>query len=118
MARALTTGSPETALIIDIGSRSTSIFVAQNGFLKFVSQTDFAGSSLTQNLAAGTDLSPREADIVRMYYGLNGKHPHTLEEIGEQFDLTRERVRQIKDKAIRRLKHTSKSKLLKKYLGD
>ena len=65
-----------------------------------------------------TTLSPREADIVRMYYGLNGKHPHTLEEIGEQFDLTRERVRQIKEKAIRRLKHTSKSKLLKKYLGD
>lgn len=65
-----------------------------------------------------TTLSPREADIVRMYYGLNDKHPHTLEEIGEQFDLTRERVRQIKEKAIRRLKHTSKSKLLKKYLGD
>ncbi len=65
-----------------------------------------------------TTLSPREADIVRMYYGLNEKHQHTLEEIGEQFDLTRERVRQIKEKAIRRLKHTSKSKLLKKYLGD
>jgi len=65
-----------------------------------------------------TTLSPREADIVKMYYGLNGKHPHTLEEIGEQFDLTRERVRQIKEKAIRRLKNTSKSKLLKKYLGD
>lgn len=65
-----------------------------------------------------TTLSPREADIVRMYYGLNDKHQHTLEEIGEQFDLTRERVRQIKEKAIRRLKHTSKSKLLKKYLGD
>lgn len=64
-----------------------------------------------------TTLSPREADIIRMYYGLSGKHPHTLEEIGEQFDLTRERVRQIKEKAIRRLKHTSKSKLLKKYLG-
>ncbi|PKP22255.1 MAG: RNA polymerase subunit sigma [Bacteroidetes bacterium HGW-Bacteroidetes-21] len=65
-----------------------------------------------------TTLSPREADIVRLYFGLSGKHPHTLEEIGEEFGLTRERVRQIKEKAIRRLKHTSKSKLLKKYLGD
>jgi RNA polymerase primary sigma factor len=65
-----------------------------------------------------TTLSPREADIIRMYYGLSGKHPFTLEEIGEYFDLTRERVRQIKEKAIRRLKNTSKSKLLKKYLGS
>lgn len=64
-----------------------------------------------------TTLSPREADIIRMYYGLSGKHPYTLEEIGAYFDLTRERVRQIKEKAIRRLKHTSKSQLLKKYLG-
>lgn len=62
-------------------------------------------------------LSPREADVVRLYFGLNGQHPLTLEEIGEKFDLTRERVRQIKEKAIRRLKHASKSKLLKSYLG-
>jgi RNA polymerase primary sigma factor len=62
-------------------------------------------------------LSPREADVVRLYFGLNGQHPLTLEEIGEKFDLTRERVRQIKEKAIRRLKHVSKSKLLKSYLG-
>jgi RNA polymerase primary sigma factor len=48
---------------------------------------------------------------------LNGEHALTLEEIGERFDLTRERVRQIKEKAIRRLKHTSRSKLLKTYLG-
>lgn len=62
-------------------------------------------------------LTPREADVVRLYFGLSGKHPLTLEEIGEQFDLTRERVRQIKEKAIRRLKHTSRSKILKTYLG-
>ncbi|MFH2144323.1 MAG: sigma factor-like helix-turn-helix DNA-binding protein, partial [Bacteroidota bacterium] len=49
--------------------------------------------------------------------GLNGYHQHTLEEIGEEFELTRERVRQIKEKAIRRLKHTSRSKILKTYLG-
>jgi len=62
-------------------------------------------------------LTLREGEILRMYYGLNGKHPLTLEEIGERFDLTRERVRQIKEKAIRRLKHTSRSKMLKSYLG-
>ena len=62
-------------------------------------------------------LTPREADVIRLYFGLSGKHPMTLEEIGEQFDLTRERVRQIKEKSIRRLKHTSRSKLLKSYLG-
>ena len=62
-------------------------------------------------------LSPREGDVIRLYFGLNGQHPLTLEEIGEKFDLTRERVRQIKEKAIRRLKHTSRSKILKTYLG-
>ncbi len=62
-------------------------------------------------------LTPREADVIRLYFGLNGKHPFTLEEIAEQFDLTRERVRQIKEKAIRRLKQTSRSKILKSYLG-
>lgn len=62
-------------------------------------------------------LTSREGDVVRLYYGLNGKHPMTLEEIGERFDLTRERVRQIKEKAIRRLKHTSRSRMLQSYLG-
>jgi len=62
-------------------------------------------------------LTSRESDVVRLYFGLNSKHPMTLEEIGEKFDLTRERVRQIKEKAIRRLKHTSRSKILKSYLG-
>jgi RNA polymerase primary sigma factor len=62
-------------------------------------------------------LTPREADVIKLYFGLNSKHPMTLEEIGEKFDLTRERVRQIKEKAIRRLKHTSRSKILKTYLG-
>lgn len=62
-------------------------------------------------------LTQREADVIRLYFGLSGNHPMTLEEIGEKFDLTRERVRQIKEKAIRRLKHTSRSKILKSYLG-
>ena len=54
-----------------------------------------------------TTLTVREADVVRLYFGLSGAHPMTLEEIGERFDLTRERVRQIKEKAIRRLKPVS-----------
>ncbi len=62
-------------------------------------------------------LTPREADVVRLYFGLGDYQPMTLEEIGETFDLTRERVRQIKEKAIRRLKHTSRSKILMTYLG-
>lgn len=62
-------------------------------------------------------LTQREADVISLYFGLNGEHPMTLEEIGEKFDLTRERVRQIKEKAIRRLRHTSRSKALKPYLG-
>ncbi|MAZ55808.1 MAG: RNA polymerase subunit sigma [Flavobacteriales bacterium] len=64
-----------------------------------------------------TTLTEREADVIRLYFGLGSKHAMTLEEIGEKFDLTRERVRQIKEKGIRRLKHTSRSKILKTYLG-
>src|SRR5262249_13995013 len=62
-------------------------------------------------------LTQREADILRLYFGLTVEQAMTLEEIGQYFDLTRERVRQIKEKAIRRLKHTSRSKILKSYLG-
>ncbi|MDB4533357.1 RNA polymerase sigma factor RpoD/SigA [Vicingaceae bacterium] len=62
-------------------------------------------------------LSYREAEVLRMYFGMNIKTPLTLEEIGENFELTRERVRQIKEKALRKLKHTSRCKLLKAYLG-
>lgn len=63
-----------------------------------------------------TTLTEREADIIRMFFGIACQEM-TLEEIGERFGLTRERVRQIKEKAIRRLRHTSRSKLLKTYLG-
>jgi RNA polymerase primary sigma factor len=64
-----------------------------------------------------TTLTAREADIIRLYFGLAGKHPLSLEEIGEIFDLTRERVRQIKEKAIRRLRLNTRCKNLKVYLG-
>lgn len=62
-------------------------------------------------------LTQREAEVIRLYFGIGVEHSLTLEEIGEKFDLTRERVRQIKEKAIRRLRHTSRSKGLKAYLG-
>ncbi len=62
-------------------------------------------------------LSEREAEVIRLYFGLDREHSLTLEEIGERFQLTRERVRQIKEKAIRRLRHTSRSKALRAYLG-
>jgi RNA polymerase primary sigma factor len=62
-------------------------------------------------------LTQREADVITYYYGLNGGRTMTLEEIGEKFNLTRERVRQIKEKATRRLRHSSRSKSLKPYLG-
>lgn len=62
-------------------------------------------------------LSDREAQVIRLYFGLDQEHSLTLEEIGEKFNLTRERVRQIKEKAIRRLRHASRSKSLRAYLG-
>ncbi len=81
-------------------------------------ETGLIYDSLRKEISrAISTLTPREADVIRLYFGLDGAHPMTLEEIGEKFDLTRERVRQIKEKAIRRLKHTSRSKILKTYLG-
>ena len=62
-------------------------------------------------------LNSREEKIVKLYYGLAGEKPHTLEEIGSKFKLTRERVRQIKEKALRRLRFNTRSKLLRYYLG-
>jgi RNA polymerase primary sigma factor len=63
-------------------------------------------------------LSQKEREVINLYYGIGQNHSWTLDEIGDKFGLTRERVRQIKEKAIRRLKHNSRSKLLKSYLGQ
>jgi len=73
-------------------------------------------SLATEIERALSTLTERERDIIRLFFGI-GCQDMTLEEIGEQFGLTRERVRQIKEKAIRRLRHTSRSKLLKTFLG-
>jgi len=73
------------------------------------------GREIQRSLAT---LSEKEREVLNMYYGIGMSHAFTLEEIGAKFDLTRERVRQIKEKAIRRLKHTARSRLLKAYLGQ
>jgi len=62
-------------------------------------------------------LTDRQSDVIRLYFGINVEHPMSLEDIGDKFGLTRERVRQIKDKAINKLRGSNKSKLLKHYLG-
>jgi len=62
-------------------------------------------------------LTQRESDVIKLFYGIGCNHSFTLEEIAAKFDLTKERVRQIKEKAIRRLRHNSRSRLLKSYLG-
>jgi RNA polymerase primary sigma factor len=81
-------------------------------------ETELINDSLRIEIErAISTLSKREADILRYFYGLNQKPPMTLDEISRIFGLTRERVRQIKEKAIRTLKQTSRSKLLKSYLG-
>ena len=73
------------------------------------------GKEIQRSLAT---LSEKEREIIKFYYGIGKSHGYTLDEIANKFDLTRERVRQIKEKAIRRLKHTSRSRLLKAYLGQ
>jgi len=76
------------------------------------------GDSLRREIQRSlSTLSQREADVVILYFGLNGEVALTLEEIGEKFNLTRERVRQIKEKGVRRLRHASGSRGLKHYLG-
>jgi len=83
-----------------------------------VPDNELINESLSKEVErALSTLTQREAEVIRLYFGIGVEHSLTLEEIGEKFDLTRERVRQIKEKAIRRLRHTSRSKGLKTYLG-
>jgi RNA polymerase primary sigma factor len=79
---------------------------------------DLMRQSLYTEISRALDtLSPREADVIKLYYGIGDQQSMTLAEIGQTFDLTRERVRQIREKAIRKLRHNSRNKLLKSYLG-
>ncbi|HLU94181.1 MAG TPA: sigma factor-like helix-turn-helix DNA-binding protein, partial [Membranihabitans sp.] len=72
-------------------------------------------TEITRSLST---LTERQCDVVKLYFGIGEEHPMSLEDIGDRFGLTRERVRQIKDKAINKLRSVSRSKLLKHYLGS
>ena len=76
------------------------------------------GKALTQSIHEALDgLKERESKILRLYFGLDGQEPMTLEEIGAALNITRERVRQIKEKALSRLRHVSRARALESYLG-
>ncbi|HEC44817.1 MAG TPA: RNA polymerase sigma factor RpoD/SigA [Bacteroides sp.] len=79
---------------------------------------DLLSDSLSKEIDRVLSTLPeREAEIIRLYFGLEGKPSQTLEEISEEFNITRERIRQLKEKAIKRLKHISKDRMLKSYMG-
>ena len=80
----------------------------------YMLMTESLQKEIERSLSTLTD---KEREIIRLFFGIGMNHGLTLEEIGSKFNLTRERVRQIKEKAIRRLRHTSRNKLLKSYLG-
>lgn len=106
------------APLIESDESSSSLYDVLNTNEYHNPDRDLIKESLANEINRSlSTLTSREADIVKLYFGLNGKAAMSLEEIGDLFDLTRERVRQIKEKAIRRMKHTSRSKLLKSYLG-
>jgi len=115
---------------ISISSKHISVnapFISgeENGLLDVLEDTEvdkpdsglMSDSLRTEVSRALATLNERESDVISCYFGLNGKSPMKLEEIGEKFGITRERVRQIKEGATRRLRHNSRSKLLVKFLG-
>ncbi|MCV2531195.1 MAG: sigma-70 family RNA polymerase sigma factor, partial [Candidatus Lightella neohaematopini] len=80
-------------------------------------------SATTESLRIATNhvlssLTDREAKVLRMRFGIDMSTDHTLEEVGKQFDVTRERIRQIEAKALRKLRHPSRSEILKSFLDD
>ncbi len=108
--------SMDAPLIEDEDTRFLDVFVDKGS--KSTDET-LMQESLNQEIQRSlSTLTEKERQVINLYYGLGMNHGLTLEEIGAKFDLTRERVRQIKEKAIRRLKHTSRSRLLKAYLGQ
>jgi RNA polymerase primary sigma factor len=88
-----------------------------NNTPKTDSQLDYKESLRNEIDRSLKTLTERQCDVIKLYFGIGVEHPMSLEDIGEKFGLTRERVRQIKDKAINKLRSTSRSKLLKTYLG-
>ena len=108
--------SMDAPLTQDDETKFLDVFVSEDN--KHTDETLMRESLAREIQRSLATLTKKERDVVNLYYGIGMAHGLTLEEIGAKFDLTRERVRQIKEKAIRRLKHTSRSKLLKAYLGQ
>lgn len=98
------------------GEENTLLDVLENSDPN--TDSNLINESLSEEIKRSlSTLTEREREIIVLFFGLSTNHPLSLEEIGEKFSLTRERVRQIKDKALQRLRHTSRSKILKSYLG-
>ena len=98
------------------GEDNSLLDVLEDGMQQPPDETLLDDSLCREIEKALATLTPREAEVITLYFGINREQPLTLEEIGERFGLTRERVRQIKEKALRRLRHTSRSRPLKSYL--
>ena len=97
---------------------STKQLVFQIPITAFEFDKDLMKESLKDEVTnVLSSLTEREAEVIKLYFGIDGDHSATLEEIGERFNLTRERVRQIKEKALRNLRHSKRSYKLKAYLG-
>jgi len=108
--------SMDAPLIQDEDTNFIDVFISDdNVFTDSILLKESLAKEIERSLAT---LTEKERDVVNLFYGIGMSHGLTLDEIGAKFDLTRERVRQIKEKAIRRLKNTSRSKLLRAYLGE
>ena len=131
IAKYLETSEGKVNAAIRISNRSVSIDAPisnddDTSMVDFITSKDAVSTdvelireSLTQEIQRSlSTLTEKERDVLNLYYGIGMNHGLTLDEIGDKFELTRERVRQIKEKAIRRLKHPSRSKQLKTYLGN
>jgi len=106
----------DAPLAQDEETKFIDVYMSEDGV---TTDTNLMYESLSREIQRSlSTLTDKERDVINLYFGLGMNHGLTLEEIAVKFDLTRERVRQIKEKAIRRLKHTSRSKLLKAYLGQ
>ncbi|MCI5083364.1 MAG: RNA polymerase sigma factor RpoD/SigA [Saprospiraceae bacterium] len=100
------------------GEDNSLLDVLENGSTPSTDQELDYNQSLRREIERSlSTLTERQCDVIKLYFGIGVEHPMSLEDIGEKFGLTRERVRQIKDKAINKLRSANRSKLLKNYLG-
>lgn len=105
------------APLIDGESNSLSDVLQNDNAEMADSYMDYVDSLRKETERSLNSLTPRQRDVVKLYFGIGVEHPMSLEDIGDHLNITRERVRQIKDKAINKLRSTSRSKMLKSYLG-